>query len=272
MKSIFEIENRLDITKEFSKFIEVFHEDTNAVLVREDYHTSTYMTFIDAIENTVFLKWKYRDTFLDIDEYLEHIGVRKEAIDYLEYNIDKETFLRYIEFIFNMIALIDNEKSITIQPLTMAAIENIPIILEKMNYKIEKVDEEKYIITKRNADVDSVLTKVPQNISRLLLEYNDFRIQNNIEAKRKILKDIDLYIEKHKEIKGQTDNELYNSIGMVVNKMGVNHPIREEPFKSFKEIELMEWYDKCFFMMLHAIRTVDINKIKNERKELINKD
>ena len=272
MKSIFEIENRLDITKEFSKFIEVFHEDTNAVLVREDYYTSTYTTFINAIENIVFLKWKYRDTFLDVDEYLEHIGIKGNSIDYLKLYIDEETFLRYIEFIFNMIVLLDNEKSVTIQPLTMAAIENIPIILEKMNYKIEKVDEEKYIITKRNADVDSVLTKVPENIASLLLEYNDFRIQNDIGAKKKILKDIDLYIEKHKEIKEQTDSELYNSIGMVVNKMGVNHPIKEEPFKSFKETELMEWYDKCFLMMILAIRTVEVNKIKNERKELINKD
>ncbi len=271
MKSIFEIENRLNIPKEFSKFIEVFHEDTNAVLVREDYYTSTYTTFINAIENIVFLKWKYRDTFLDVDEYLEHIGIKGNSIDYLKLYIDEETFLRYIEFIFNMIVLLDNEKSVTIQPLTEAAIENIPIILEKMNYKIEKIDEEKYIITKRNADVDSVLTEVPENIASILLEYNDFRIKDNIEEKKKILKKLDLYIEKKINVKS-FDRGLDDSIGMVVNKMGVNHPIKEEPFKSFKETELIEWYDKCFLMMLHAIRTVDINKIKNERKELINKD
>lgn len=42
MKSIFEIENRLDTTKEFSKLIEVFHENRQVVLVKEDYYTSTY--------------------------------------------------------------------------------------------------------------------------------------------------------------------------------------------------------------------------------------
>lgn len=35
MKSIFEIENRLDITKEFTKLIDVFHENTRAILVEQ---------------------------------------------------------------------------------------------------------------------------------------------------------------------------------------------------------------------------------------------
>ena len=53
--------------------------------------------------------------------------------------------------------------------------------------------------------------------------------------------------------------------------MGVNHPITEEPYKSFTEEQLIEWYDKCFLMMIHAIRTVEVNKIKNERKQLLQK-
>ena len=271
MKSIFEIENRLDITKEFTKLIDVFHENTRAILVKQDCYTSRYMTLIDAIDSNVFLKWKYRDTFLDVNEYLEHIGIREEAIIYLEYHIDEETFLLYIEFIFNMTNLLYKESSIKIQPLTMAAIENIPIILEKMNYKIEEIKNDKYIITKRNADVDSILTKVPNKISSILLEYNDFRIREDLEAKKKILKDIDLYIEKHKEIKNQIEKALDDSIGIIVNKMGVNHPIKEEPYKSFTDEQLIEWYDKCFLMMLHAIRTIEVNKIKNERKELVQK-
>ena len=170
-----------------------------------------------------------------------------------------------------MTNLLYKESSIKIQPLTMAAIENIPIILEKMNYKIEEIKNDKYIITKRNADVDSILTKVPNKISSILLEYNDFRIREDLEARKKILKDIDLYIEKHKEIKNQIEKALDDSIGIIVNKMGVNHPIKEEPYKSFTDEQLIEWYDKCFLMMLHAIRTIEVNKIKNERKELVQK-
>ena len=147
-------------------------------------------------------------------------------------------------------------------------IENIPRILEKMNYELKEV-EDRVIITKRNSDIDSVLDKVPENIADILLEYNDFKTKSDIVTKKKILKDIDLYIEKNINVKS-FDKDLDNAIGLIVNKMGVNHPIKEEPYKTFSEEQLLEWYDKCFLMMIHAIRTVEVNKIKNERKELLN--
>lgn len=271
MKSIFEIENRLDIPKEFSKLVDIFQEDPNATIYEEKYHSRTYGTFMSAVNKTVFLEWKYRDTFLDVYEYLEHIGINIDAIEYLNYHINQEQFLYYLEFVLNMVLLIDNtnKRKIELLPITIAAIENIPKILEKMNYKIKELDD-KIIITKRNADIDSILETVPKDIASTLLEYNDFRIQDDIKAKQKILKNIDLYIEKNINIK-YFDKELDNAIGTIVNKMGINHPIKEEPYKSFTDEQLIEWYDKCFLMMIHAIRTVGINKIKNERKKLAQK-
>lgn len=271
MKSIFKIENRLDISKEFSKLVDVFQENSNAAIYEEKYHSRMYGTFMSAINNTVFLEWKYRDTFLDVYEYLEHIGINIEAIDYLKYHINKEQFLYYLEFILNMVLLIDdtNKRKIELLPMTIAAIENIPKILEKMNYKIKELDD-KIIITKRNADIDSILETVPEDIASTLLEYNDFRIQDDIKAKQKILKNIDLYIEKNINIKSY-DKELDNAIGTIVNKMGVNHPIKEEPYKLFTDEQIIEWYDKCCLMMIHAIRTIDVNKIKDERKKLVQK-
>ena len=271
MKSIFDLENRLDINNEFEKLVRELYEDRNAALYAEDkYRPKEYSTLIEAIDKMIFLKWKYRDTFIDVDEYLEHIGVDYErTLIYGAAPIDKINFLYFLEFLANMWVLIKKEDSIELSQRAIAVMKNIHKILEKMNYKLKEL-EDKVVIVKRDSDVDSVLTLVPVDIANILLEYNDFRIQNDIEAKKKILKDIDLYIEKHKEIKEQTDSELYNSIGMVVNKMGVNHPIKEEPFKSFKEKQLIEWYDKCFLMMIHAIRTVEVNKTKQERKELLN--
>lgn len=271
MKSIFEIENRLDIPKEFSKLVDMFQENSNAAIYEEKYHSRIYGTFLSAINKTVFLEWKYRDTFLDVYEYLQHIGINIDAIDYLKYHINKEQFLYYLEFILNMVLLIDdtNKRKIELLPATIAAIENIPRILEKMNYKIKELDD-KIIITKRNADVDSILENVPEDMASTLLEYNDFRIQDDIKTKQKILKNIDLYIEKNINIKS-FDKELDNAIGTIVNKMGVNHPIKEEPYKLFTDEQLIEWYDKCFLMMIHAIRTIEVNRIKDERKKLVQK-
>lgn len=270
MKSIFDLENRLDINNEFERFVRELYEDRNAALYAEDeYHQKEYSTLIEVIDKKIFLKWKYRDTFIDVDEYLENIGVDYEkTLMYGVEPIDKTTFLYFLEFLANMWVLIKKEDSIELSQRAIATMENIPKILEKMNYKLKEL-EDKVIIVKRDSDVDSILTVVSEDIVDILLEYNDFRIKNNIEEKKKILKKIDLYIEKNIKIKS-FDKGLDDSIGTIVNKMGINHPIEEE-FKTLTVTELIEWYDKCFLMMIHAIRTVEINKIKDERKKLISK-
>ena len=270
MKSIFDVENRLDIRREYERLARVFYEDRESALyAQDDYHQKEYSTLIEAIDKMIFLKWKYRDTFIDVDEYLEHIGVDYEkTLIYGVEPIDKTTFLYFLEFLANMWVLIKKEDSIELSQRAIATMENIPKILEKMNYKLKEL-EDKVIIAKRDSDVDSILTVVSEDIADILLEYNDFRIKNNIEEKKKLLKKIDLYIEKNIKIKS-FDKGLDDSIGTIVNKMGINHPIEEE-FKTLTVAELTEWYDKCFLMMIHAIRTVDVNKIKDERKKLISK-
>ena len=265
MKSIFELENRLDIQHEFSKFIKILHQNNQAVQINP---YGNWTSFINAIDKKVFKKWKYRDTILTVKEYLNFIGIEKD-IYAGAWPISKEIFLYYLEFILNMIKLLDETYGIyQCDEEITAIIENIPIILEKMNYISKEVDD-KIIITKRDADMDSILTKVPGKIANILLEYNDFRIRGDVEAKKKILKDIDLYIEKNINVKS-FDRDLDNSIGFIINKMGVNHPIIEEPYTNISNEELIKWYDKCFLMMIHAIRTVEVNKIKSERKELLN--
>lgn len=261
MKSIFELENRLNIGKEFEKIMGALQKEQCAVQYKTDFGTKRLGSFMVAIDNTVFLKWKYRDTFLSVPEYLAFLTKNSRGIE--------ESFLLYLEFVLNMEELIKHSTDIEIRSRTKVALENIPLILEKMNYKAEKV-EDRIILTKRDADVDSILEVVPENIANVLLEYNDFRNQNNIVEKRKMLKNLDLYIEKNIDVKS-FDRELKDSIGTIVNKMGVNHPINEEPYKSFTDEKLLEWYDKCFLMILHAIRAVKIKEIKDERKAIVSK-
>jgi hypothetical protein len=143
---------------------------------------------------------------------------------------------------------------------------NLPLIIEKMNYKVVE-DGDKLKIIKRDSNVDSVLDIVPNDLVSLLLDYNDIR-NNSIQSKKRILKDLDLYIEKDKRIYQSLDKDTYNSIQVIVNKMGVNHPIKESPYDMFDKNELAEWYDKCFKLIIHLIRKKEINKINDERKLL----
>lgn len=268
MKSIFELENRIDIDNEFEKLLQAFQVEGYAVKYKNKYYSNVYGSFMDGINNTVFLEWKYRDTFLNVYDYLDFIGIDEVFLEVEDYN-DENKFLLYLEFILNMAQLICYSDKIELMPITTAAIENIPRILEKMNYKMEEL-EDKVIITKRDADVDSILDKVPEDIAKLLLEYNDFRICKDVREKKRILKSLDLYMDKdNKFIKKHINNELKNCIETIVNNMGINHENEKLPFNTMTDKEKIEWYDKCYLMMIHAIRSIEVKKIMEERKELI---
>lgn len=261
IKSIFNIENRLDIQKEFEKMILVLHKTQDNIYLSG----YGYVSFIKYVNHKIFKNWPYRDTFLTVGEYMEHLGINDKILQFEE-NITKEVFLYYIQFILNMTNNYEYVRE-SKKEMHIALMNNIPLILEKMNYKVEYT-EDKVIIVKRNADVDSVIDKISLPLAKRLLEYNDFRNENDIQEKKEILKAIDLYIEQNKKEISGLDSKLYNAIGTIVNEMGVNHPINKK-FEDLTEQDLIKWYDKCFLMMLHSIRAVEINKIKREREELI---
>lgn len=234
----------------------------------EEPYNIEQMTLIEAIDKEVFLSWKYRDTFLNTKEYLKFLGISiddNSISDFTIYSIKEDTFLYFIEFLVNMVELLKNKNDVNFSNKICATIENIPLILEKMNYKLTK-ENDKILIIKKDADIDTVIQSVPDDIGKLLLEYNDFKIKDDILAKRNILKQIDLYIEKNIKLKGY-DSGLENAIGKITNELGVNHPINEK-YMNYSNNQLIEYYDKCFIMMLHAIRIKEVIAIKNEIKNL----
>lgn len=264
-KSIFEIENRLDIQVEFERIIELMYDDFGVWIEH------TYKSLYYYLDNYVFCIWKYRDTFVNLDDYLNHIGINNSVINGYT-NISKENFLYFIELLANLYFVIEKEiglKNIKYANLKVenTIIHNIPIILEKMNYELVKIDD-RVIIRKRDADIDSILEVVPENISELLLSYNDIR-NNNIDSKKSIIKKIDLYIDGDKKKYKSISADLLNSIDIIINNMGINHFNNNKIFNAFSNEELCKWYDKCFKMIIHLIRMEYVSKISKEVKSLV---
>ena len=263
MKSIFDIENEINIQEEFEKIVKVFFKFECVKVIG-----GIRVSIMEYFNVKVFREWKYRHTMTSIFKYLSFIGVTEDVVFGRE-KITEEVFLRFIEFILNMlysckskIPIVADKKRFDI------TIKNIDTILEEKGYDVEEL-EDKVVLVKRSADIDSVLKVTPDNISKVLLEYNELRVEKDIQVKKQLLKQIDLYLEEFVKVKDY-DKELDQTIGMIVNKMGINHPIKEEPYLSFSEDELLEWYDKCFELMIHAIRFRRVKEIKEERKKLIN--
>lgn len=261
MKSIFDIEIRIDYKKEFYKMINYFHYENYTT-----YACGEYYTLIDAINILGFKKWPYRGTAIDCEEYLDNIGLP----DYVfrdSLGITKEQFLYYVEFIYNIIMFSLNNNYISIkEQIVKTMIENINIIVEKLNYKFE-LSSDKYLLVKRDENVDSILSLVDEDITKILLEYNDFKIKDNLHRKGELLKSIDKYIEKNQSDYSKLDNDSYRTWGYIVNNFGVNHKINEK-YKGCTNDDILKWYDKAFLIGIHLIRTRGIKEINKERKEL----
>ncbi|MBR3523990.1 MAG: hypothetical protein IKN87_04865 [Bacilli bacterium] len=259
--SIFDVEIRININKEYIKMIKYLHEldDTTE-------SGDCCFSFIDAIDNYAFSKWPYRGTAINCIEYLQNIGLP----DYLFkdcYSIDMQSFLYYIEFIYNIYKFATLNDYIYISDASVCAIlDNIDLIVEKLNYQFIE-DKDRFILVKRDSDVDSILNNVDSNIALTLLEYNDFKVKYNIKRKNELLKTIDNYIEKKQSIYLKLDKDTYKSIGYIMNNFGINHKINEK-YKNITESEILQWYDKCFKLCIHLIRKEDINRINIERKKL----
>lgn len=261
--SIFDVEIRLDINKEFNKMIKYLHFTDNTTQSKG----FGGFTFIEAIDNYTFKYWPYRDTAINCVEYLKKLGLPDYLFRGVDTVITVKHFLYYIEFIYNIYEYAMYSGSIHVDNENVKAIlENIDIIVEKLNCKFVQ-DGDKFILIKRDANVDSVIEKVDDDIAFLLLEYNDFKVKDNLKRKNEILKSIDKYIEKNQSEYSNIDKDSYKSFGYILNNFGVNHKINDK-YKDITTDKLLKWYDKAFDLAIHLIRFADVKKINKERKEL----
>lgn len=253
-KSIFELENRLeDPTFEMDRlFSAFFHKDRQITRGRVPYR------FQEELRENIFPAWPYRDTFISVDEYVDFLGVNGR--------FDRTVFLNFLEFVYNICNYAEYNLGYTMSDeILKAVVSNVPRILAKISCELKQEDD-KYIIVKKNADVDSTIQYVPERVADLLLTYGDFRIEKDIKAKRTILKNLDLYIEKNKKALRGYDDGLYQRIQQIVNKLGINHPI-EPPYDGLNKNELLEKYDECFTMMTHLLRYDAVKQIEEKNRK-----
>lgn len=238
VKSIFEIERRVDLEKDYQRVLNTLKS------------TTIYGNYFWDYINSVFSNWCFRDTAVTWQQYLEDIGI------YNIYNCSEEEKFFVFQFIVNIISFIfDNY-------ITQERIKNglfniittISRILERLNYKLDNVTD-KYIIVKRDSDVDSIIIN-NKDINIFLLGYNDFSIENNLTEKKQLLKHIYDYIESKTSEYKETNNTLFKNISYIVNNFHIRHENSKQIQISSNDLIVV--YDTCFKMMIHLIREHDI--------------
>lgn len=256
--SIFNLDNKTSYKEEYLKILKVLN--SKCIVFK-----SKKYTYFEFANEYLFNNWKYRETFLDLFEYLEFIGVKISSK-----KISESSFINFMEFLLNMQLLLEsikyyNDNIVFSTKASSILFHNIPLILDKLNYQAYDIDD-KVIIYKKDIIYTDLLDTLSDDILELILSYNNVN-NNGIKQKRLILNKLYNYltndIEKYKSI----NTSIYNTIKTIITKMGVIGDI-EKKYIALSNYKIRKYYDYCFKMMCYLINSEYVYKIKDEIKNI----
>lgn len=213
------------------------------------------MTIEKYINDFLFIKYEYSGTYISVRDMRSSLKLTEEDLS----NNNKEKLLLYYEFILNMISLLNRKLLPTDrynQNSVNKLLNNIQIVLEKLNYKIVEKNKYFYIVEK---DISSsTISEIYPELSDVVIEYRRFDLKGNIVAKRNILQTLSLKIEGiESKLKGTTYNSLVRDLKNLYNNLHIRHNnLGENPNNNTIEMDdetLENWYDITYDTTLTAL-------------------
>lgn len=221
------------------------------------YCSSDYRSIESYInKSSRFASWKYRSTFLNTYDLRESLQISATDI-YKQDNL--ATMLNYFEFIINMITLVSNDKDMEKRALIniITIMNNIKIIFERINYKIEKKEDFSIIIEKDPKAI--AIAELYDDISDNIIEYRRFAIQGNIERKKEVLSTLSKKVEAIElNLKQNNYSYLVDELTGLLNSLDIRHNNKEGKHAHEKIIvmppqEQEEWCDRTYDTILLAL-------------------
>ena len=263
MLSIYDILNKdIDYKNEYNKIKDLF---LNYNLIEGSIgYQYTYEEVFDAY----IMQWKYRGTKLCLKEIITDIESKtncgENPIDdclYLcELILNVREFLKYISNKYHLRDMYISDFN------DRMLIETVEFLLKTLGYSSYKEEEYKILLVKEDADsINTALIVENEDISNVIMQYNDFKIVKNIKEKQKILQSLANYIEpKRKELKNK-NGKLEKNLFMAFNKLNIRHnnlegKDKEEYTSNLTKEDLLKWYDKTYNLSLISIRILELDK------------
>lgn len=264
-KNIFELLNqKLDLINEYSKLYKMFKSEI-IYEYENGFGSLTLYNYFDLILN----EWKYRGTCENLEEILKRLSLINVTFESKALN----DILLLIELIKNAehICDKDNEECIKCDSLL---ISNIDIILNELGYTVVQRDEDSVQLIKKDADTLATALEVDDiSLSRSILNYMDFRIEDDLDSKKDIIKRLADYLEPERALLKQLNSSLEDQIFYNLNNIHLRHnnqkgKNKKEYVANMSKEELLSWYDKTYSLILTAIRLIEFNKNKQEYQDL----
>ncbi len=228
-----------------------------------------------------FWPYTYRYTATNIEDFFELLG-----LPFKVESMNNEECLYYLQLVLDIIMWLHSKKNYstrnsidyelyclknTNNKCFATIITNISLIAELSNYGIEKINEH-YTFVKKDADVDSILHQLEteEDLRLAILSYNDFRIENNIDEKVKILKKIGDWLEPRRKDFEKHNKSLTSDIFYILNNASIRHNNDKQLNLSTEEI--LSLYNDLFTMVIHLIRSENIKNIETKIEQLKTND
>ena len=257
-KSLFDLERRLNLVDEFHEIQEDMKR--SYVLVATIRRPQTVYSVIEESISD----WPFRAGAPSVYSYMtKRLYDKNSRALYSNEEISVYYFELYLNLLYwaprHFEGITDpfdiNLSNSTIEKSLKRYVENITYVLEQCNMKVREDKTErfpKYIITKRDAVVDSTLDVVPE-LSEILLSYQDIRNQHDEQFKKNAIKSIADYLEpRRKSFKGTGYSGLCDNVFYAFNCIGIRH--NNEKQVTLRKTERMKLYDSLFSMCLHLIQ------------------
>ena len=283
-RNVFDILNNfanIDCLREYNRLYKLLFS-------KEVYTNYNAYYTLPQLMNDHIEKWKYRNTCTNFEEVLETLSLNNSTTE----EKAVEDLLLLIELILNLEVFRDDiyreDYKNSFNPLNYSSLdpyinnelekndlifENCRRILNSIGYR-EVREEDRIILVADNPDAITTAVEVEdKNISKLLLDYIDFRNEKDLEVKKNILIGIADYLEPLRD--SIPNDDLKNTIFKLFNNVNIRHNNKSGKHKnelasSLTKEEQLEWYDRTFSLSLTAIRLLDFKDDKaiyNQVKE-----
>ena len=284
-KTIFEqIKDRISFASEIQRLDKLINDpngirieipNTLFTMTDNDFDIK-YYSLEDFFDAFMFKTWKARGTCISCEDMREALNL-DEILD-----SDDPTFeetISYCEYVANLIKLHDRAElkegvHFYNTSVTVAIITNLNSIMDWLNQEMVFFEnEERVLITEKNAAVTAVVECVDEELAYQIVKYNHYTLKGDISKKKEILLKLGSELEPKR---GQLNSKLGDNIFFMLNNLNIRHNNKSKKDKNYKEYvakmkknKLEEWYDELYQMMLLAmleLEQVERNQKINELK------
>lgn len=198
---------------------------------------------------------EFRAPYLSVQEMMIALNIKDDSR-----SLDDLFLLS--EFLFALLPEEQLAKNNQARQQAYVIFDNIISFLEKLNYELFEMEDNRYIIVEKNPATTQAVEIVEDTPTSLaLIEYNHYALKGNLEEKRRILTALGSYIEpilKSRALQRAGYKQLESDVGFMLNCFHVRHNNKEgakaqDYIVSLNNTQLEEWYDKIYNAILSVI-------------------